>query len=170
MRLVRVLLVAIGLAIIASFFIPYFSSTEEGKALAEIGSDIKPFETVDMTAKDLENPSLFTYTKVYFQGGQEIFHDSVSGTVYAILYCLVPVFGLLIFLFGATGKGIPALIFSVLLGADAFLIRKDFVMRGVTPSNTITDGIGYYMIYACAALGLILSICLIVTKSKAKRA
>ena len=168
-KLTRVLLVLIAVATIVSFFLPYFVFDDYGKAMIELGADIKPYESVNMTGKDMSNLSLFTYSRLYFPGGKEILGSSGEGIFYGILYCLVPFFGLLVLIFGLTGKGIPSLIFSILLAGDAYLIHLDFIMRGVISNNNLTTGIGYYLIYICAALMFIVSICMIVSKHKLKK-
>lgn len=169
MKVSRIILILASIAIIVAFFLPYFSSTEETKEAAEVAESIKPLDSVDITAKDLIDPSLFTYAKVYFQGREELYRNPSEGIFQAAIYCMIPLFGLLVLIFALTKKAIPAMIFSILAAVMAYLIRYDFESRRVIPNPMFQDGIAYYLCYACAAVMFISSLCLLITKSKAKK-
>ena len=171
MRVTRIILILASIALIASFFLPYFARTDEesNEALTNAVEAVKPFESVDISGKDLVKPSLLTYTRIYFQGREEIFRDPTEGLIYAGLYCIIPLFGLLMLIFALCKKPIPILIFSILVGIAAYAVHWDFEARGIISTADVAPATGYYLIYACVAILFIVSICMIVAKSKAKK-
>ena len=163
MRVSRMFIIIFALLAIGAFFLPYFTSSgslnEFGKAF---GNEIID-ETVNVTGTEMTKPSLFTYCKIFFSD-----NDVLRDTFRGLMICLVPFNTFLILLFGLTGVAVPALIFSIFLGGSEFIVYKDFELRGVIPSSNIDFGIAFYILWGCAILLFIVSICGIVEKHNYK--
>lgn len=165
MKLSRILLILASIAVIVAFFVPYFAG---GHSNSVSSNGDQTILNTDVTIKEADAPSLLTYTKVYLQGGSELFRNASEGIFYAVLYIAVPVFGLLLFIFALGKKPIPALIFSILLAALGYAIHWDFTSKRIINEANSTFGAAYYMIYAGAAVAFVMSIAMIVAKHKLK--
>ena len=169
MRITRFFVVLLALAAIAAFFLPYFVFNNAGQQPESGYEETGSLEGFNITPEEAAKPSLFTIVKGYFQREKANADEEAVSVFYIILYCLIPFFGFLIFLFGLTGLPVPALIFSALLGGTGVLIRWDFGLRSAIPSPTFSFGIGYYMIFICTVLLFAASICGIAEKRRRRR-
>ena len=169
MRVSRIIVILAAIAVIAVFFLPYVSSTQEEKQFIEIQKNIKPLESVDMSLADFKDVSLFEFAKVYYGGGEELFGDATFGFVYTAIFCSVVFFAVLVLLSALINKPILAIIFSVLAGGMTYLINWDIRDRGGSPQDGMKWGIGYYLLYAIVVIMFICSIWMFVDKRKEKK-
>ena len=66
MRVLQTLLILVSAALIVAFFLPYFKTeTSMNTNTSSSISEMKPVESIDVTMKEINNPSMFTFVKVY---------------------------------------------------------------------------------------------------------
>ena len=171
MRVLQTLLILVSAALIVAFFLPYFKTeTSMNTNTSSSISEIKPVESIDVTMKEINNPSMFTFVKVYFQGTDTVLQGSVGSSIfYTILYGIVPVFALLVFIYALCNVPVPALIFSIFIGGLTYAIHWDFVSRRIMENSALTHGIGWYMYFGCAGAMFLLSLFLIIAKHYYKK-
>ncbi len=161
----RIIAIVVALIVVIAFFLPIISVTDDYRSFLD-GRSGKPFESVDLTYEQMKDMSLFTYARVYLQGGEEIFHSSFAGTFYGVLIFAVLLFALLTLLGALINKPVVSIVFDVLMAAAYYTVIWDFLNRGIMPDSNRVWGISYSLYYPCAAVILICSILMIVLKKK----
>ena len=165
----RLVLFLISLVTIAGCFLPYISMTDEYRQYLDVIVDTKISDNIDITARDIKDISLFKYSKTYYQGRQEIFHDDASGIFYAVLFATPGFLGFLILCCSLRNRGIPVLLLSLLMGGIMYIINWDVLSRGIMPSSNAKWGISHTHYYPCAAILFVCGIWLIIAKRIAKK-
>lgn len=165
----RLIGIMVSFVAIVGLFLPYIASTEEyGKYLEAKGTE-KIYDHVDLTAQDVKELSLFEYSKVYYQGRQEIFRDDAEGIFYSVIFAAPGLLGLLTLICALRKRAIPMGILALLMGGAIYLINWDVVDRGIMPSMNRVWGISHSLYYPCAVILFLCSIWLFAAKRKAKK-
>ena len=159
----------VSLIAIASFVLPYITSTKEYREYLESQGDKHTSDAVDMTYRAMKDISLFEYAKAYFQGGKEILHDETAGIFYGVLMSSVGVVSILVLLAVLRKKPILTFLLNALLGGVCYLVNWDFIDRGILPRSNYIWGISYYMLYACIPVIAFCAIWMFVAKRKLKK-
>lgn len=113
--------------------------------------------------------SLFTYGRVYFQGGEEVLRSKESGIFYGVLMFSVAGFALLVLLAACSKKPILTLILDLLMAGAFYLINWDFVDRGIMPDSRRVWAISYSLYYPLVVIIAICAIWMVIEKRRAKR-
>lgn len=95
LMLPRLIAIIVSLVSVIGLFLPYIASTEEYREYLEAKGTEKIYDNVDLVAQDTKELSLFEYSKVYYQGRQEIFRDDAEGIFYAVVFAAPGLLGLL---------------------------------------------------------------------------
>ena len=169
LRLSRIATIFVSLIVIAAFFLPFINATEDYAEYLKLHENEKVFETADITVGEMESMSLYTYAKVYFQAGEEIYGEQAAGIVYLVLIGGIGALGLISCLWALAKKPILLLLNSLLIGGAFYLTIWDFTDRGIMPDSNRVWGISYYMIYPCVVLLIICAIWMFVEKRRAKK-
>ena len=169
MTLPRVFAIAAAALALAAFFLPYISATDEFRAYLGIQADEKMFETADLTIGEMADMSLYTYGRVYYQAGEEIFHSKQSGIFYGVLLFSVAAFAALMILFALGKKPVFLLICDLLMAGCFYLINWDFLDRGIMPDSRRVWGISHSLYYPLAAVIAVCAVWMFFAKRKAKR-
>lgn len=142
-----------ALLLVAAFFLPYASGTQEFReGLSSMTAN--PYsETLGMSNEDLADISLFEYVRIYSASGELGMGDAFAA-VYVPLTVAPVVLGVLTLLFAVLRKPVPAVVFSVLSVALTFLLNWDFEDRGVIPSSSYGWGIARW-VYLVAGVAVI---------------
>ena len=154
---------------IAGLFLPYIGSTAEYADSLKSISDRQVFDTVNLTAADFAELSLYEYAKAYWQGGNEIFRSEAEGIFYAILSASPGIFGFFALLCAIRRKGIPLILQSLFIGGAIYLVNWDVVDRGIMPYDGRVWGISHTLYYPIAGMLLICGIWIFVVKHKTKK-
>ena len=150
-----------ALLLVAAFFLPYASATEDYRAaLGQLSQN--PF---GLENGDLADVSLFEYARIYLNAAPEAF-----AAVYVPLTVAPAVLGVLTLLFAALRKPIPAIVFSALTVAVTLLLNWDFEDRGVIPSSTYDWGIAKWVYLVAGVAVIACAVWQLVLRRKAKRA
>ena len=155
--------------LVAAFFLPYASGTQEFRAgLASMSAN--PYsEALGMSNQELADISLFEYARIYGASGERGMCDSFA-MIYLPFSAAVGVLGVLTLLFAALRKPIPVIAFSALTVALSFLLNWDFEDRGVIPSSSYDWGVARW-VYLVAGIAVVaLAIWQIVLRRQLKRA
>lgn len=155
---------------IVGLFLPYIGSTPEYAEYLKSTSAQKPFDSVEITASESVELSLYEYAKTYFQGGEEIFKSKAEGIFYAVLFASPGIFGFFALLCSLRRKGIPLFIQSVIIGGLSYLINWDVIDRGIMPHYGRVWGIAHNLYYPIAGILLICGIWIFIAKHKTKKA
>ena len=142
-----------ALLLVAAFFLPYASGTQEFRE--GLGSmSANPYsETLGMSNEDLADISLFEYARIYNASGELGMGDAFA-VIYVPLTVAPAVLSVLTLLFAVLRKPIPSTVFSVLTVALTFLLNWDFEDRGVIPGSNYDWGIARW-VYLAAGVGVI---------------
>ena len=168
-RLPQLLALMISVITIVGFFLPYISSTSEYAAYLKSHGDETVYSESDVKIRDLDNVSMFEYSKIYFQGGQEIFHDTLPGIFYGVVFSLPFAMGILALLCSLRKHATPLLFISALMFYVIRMLNWDTIDRGIMPSSGRTWGITHMMYYPCAVVLFVCGIWLFVAKWKTKK-
>lgn len=142
-----------ALLLVAAFFLPYASGTQEFREGLSSMSANPYSETLGMSNEDLADISLFEYVRVYSASGELGMGDAFAA-VYVPLMVAPAALGVLTLLFAALRKPIPSVVFSLLTVALTFLLNWDFEDRGVIPSSNYDWGIARW-VYLVAGIAVI---------------
>lgn len=168
-RLPQLLALLISIIAIVGFFLPYLSSTSEYAKYLDSHGEEYISSNIDVKIRDLKDVSMFEYSKVYFQGGEEIFHSTAPGIFYGIVFALPFVFGILA-LFSSLNKHATPLVFiSALMFYVIRMLNWDTVDRGIMPTSGRVWGISHVLYYPCAVFLFVCGIWLFIAKWKTKR-
>lgn len=164
-------IIAIIAAVVAfvAFFLPYISATDDFRTYINAHADEKVYSSVDVTIGDMADMSLFTYARVYLQGGEEIFRSSGEGIFYGILMFSVAGFALLVILAALGKKPVLTLIFDLLMAGAFYLINWDFADRRIMPDSRRVWGISHGMYYPIAVVIAVCAIWMFIAKRKMKK-
>lgn len=165
----RLIVIIVSLVSVIGLFLPYIASTEEYREYLQAKGAEKIYDNVDLTAQDTKELSLFEYSKVYYQGRQEIFRNDAEGIFYAVIFAAPGLLGLLTFICALRKRAIPMGILSLVMGGAIRLINWDVVDRGIMPSVNRVWGISHSLYYPCAVILFLCSIWFLVTKHKMKK-
>lgn len=165
----RLIAIIVSLVSVIGLFLPYIASTEEYREYLEAKGAEKIYDNVDLTAQDTKELSLFEYSKVYYQGRQEIFRDDAEGIFYAVIFAAPGLLGLLTLICALRKRAIPMGILSLTMGGMIRLINWDVIDRGIMPSTNRVWGITHSLYYPCAAILFFCSVWLFVIKRKMKK-
>ena len=142
-----------ALLLVAAFFLPYASGTQEFREGLSSMSANPYSETLGMSNENLADISLFEYVRIYSASGELGMGDAFAA-VYVPLTVAPAVLGVLTLLFAALRKPIPSIVFSVLTVALSFLLNWDFEDRGVIPGSNYDWGIARW-VYLVAGIAVI---------------
>ena len=165
----RIIAVLAALVAVASFFLPYISATEEYSEYIAAHADEKIYSSVDVTVGDLENMSLFTYAKVYMQGGEEIFRSAAGGYFTGGIYAAVGVFAVLTALAALGKKPILTFFMNAIMGIAFYMVNWDITDRNIMPDSNRLWGLSYHLYYPLVAVIAIAAIWMFVAKRKMKK-
>ena len=165
----RIIAVLVAFVAVAAFFLPYISATEEYSEYIAAHADEKIYSSVDVTVGELENMSLFTYAKVYMQGGEEIFRSAAGGYITGGLYAAVGVFALFTALAALGKKPILTFFMNAIMGAAFYLVNWDITDRNIMPDSNRVWGLSYHLYYPIVAIIAIIAIWMFVAKRKMKK-
>lgn len=150
-----------ALLLVAAFFLPYASATEEYRAALGMLSQ-SPF---GLENGELADVSLFEYVRIYLNAAPETF-----AAVYVPLTVAPAVLGVLTVFFAALRKPIPSIVFSVLTVAVTFLLNWDFEDRGVIPSSTYDWGVARWVYLVAGVAVIACAVWQLVLRRRTKRA
>jgi hypothetical protein len=165
----QIIALIIVLITVAAFFLPYISSTGEYAKYLEYNANEKVIDTADMTVGDMKNLSMFDYAKVYFQAGEELWHNDYAGIFYTVFIGLIGFFALLTFISALGRKPILILIFTALMVFLFYELNWDFTDRGIMPYSDRLWGLSYYVYYPCSILLALSAVWMFVAKHKMKK-
>ncbi|MBE5769203.1 MAG: hypothetical protein E7333_06420 [Clostridiales bacterium] len=165
----RILAFLMALVAVAAFFLPYISATEEYSEYIAAHADEKIYSSVDVTVGDLEEMSLFTYAKVYIQGGEEIFRSAAGGYFTGGIYAAVGVFALLTALAALGKKPILTFFMNAIMGIAFYMVNWDVIDRNIMPDSNRVWGLSYHLYYPIIAIIAIVAIWMFVAKRKMKK-
>lgn len=165
----RIIIIVSAVVALVAFFLPYISATDNFRAYINEHADEKVYSTVDLTIGDLADMSMFTYARVYFQGGEEILRSKESGIFYGVLMFSVAGFALLVLLTALGKKPILTLILDLLMAGAFYLINWDFIDRGIMPDSRRVWAISHSLYYPLAAIIVVCAIWMFIEKRKAKK-
>lgn len=156
-----------ALIIIAAFFLPIATATEEHREHLEKYADYMNVEEINMTNEDAIDVSVFDFARMYGvlldTGNRDL------GVLMLIVIAVIAVGSVLALLMAFAKKPIATIIFSVLAMGAEWLLLWDFKDRGVFPGNDYGYGMAYYLYYAGAVVILAGAIWMMITKIKLKR-
>ena len=162
----RLLAILFSVALIGSFFLPFIGSTKEYKEYLELFGDKKAFASSDITISEMSEISLFEYTRLYFEVGEEVYGRKEAAIIYTVLLGSIGVFGILSLLWSLLKKPILLALNSILTGLALYVILWDFKDRGIMPDKQRVWGASYYIIFPLAAILLICAIWMFIAKKK----
>ena len=160
----RLIAFVLSILAIAAMFVPFIKATPEYREYLESIADQSHYETVDFTASDFIELTLYEYARVYWQGGEEILGSKVTGYVAAIIYAAPGFFGILALLSILGKKGKLLMLQSLFVGGSAYLVNRDVIDRGIMPDSHMVWGIAHYIYYPIAVLLLACGIWIFVVK------
>ena len=150
MKPASVVVTMLGAALlVASFFLPYASSTGDYRAWLEANPDGMYAEELGMTNADAADLSLLEYARTYAQA--EVFGLDSLFIVYTFIIAAV-------------------LVFSVLSFATVLLLNWDFQERGVVSGSLYDWGIAKWVYVVAFVVTLAGAVWLLVVKVQEKRA
>ncbi|MCI7627065.1 MAG: hypothetical protein MSS63_01785 [Blautia glucerasea] len=153
---------------IASFFLPYVSSTKEYKERINAVGDMKVEDDIDLTVSDLSDISLFKYTKVLYDYGDKIV-SSDTKTFYIIFYISIGVVSLLVALCALGKRPILTLLLDIIWGVLIYLLNFDFIDRHIVPTDRSIWGIAHYIYYPVIAIVFVGAIWMFIAKHRIKK-
>lgn len=159
----------LSLIAIAGLFAPYIDFNDNYVEYLDSFGDELVFDYVDYTAKDLHFLSLFKYSVIYANGGEEIFHSNAMGIFYAVVFVFPGVCGVLTLLCALRNRPTLMAIFSLIMGGIHYAINWDVLDRGIMPSSNATWGVIHVFYYPCAVVLFICAVVLFVAKHKTKK-
>lgn len=167
------------IALIASFFLPYASVSDERREILENHPDEIVDETTGMTSLEIADMSIIEYGKVYFQimtQGKKMDEsvtrdDILTATIDVVIIALIVLFTVLLFIFVLIKKPIALMIFSIFDFGLLYLYAYDHKDRGAIGEGRFYDfGYAYYMFYGALIVLFISAIWMLVLKIKNKKA
>lgn len=169
MKPASVVVTMLGAALlVASFFLPYASSTGDYRAWLEANPDGMYAEELGMTNADAADLSLLEYARTYAQA--EVFGLDSLFIVYTFIIAAVLVFSLVGLVLAALRKPIGTMVFSVLSFATVLLLNWDFQERGVVSGSLYDWGIAKWVYVAAFVVTLAGAVWLLVVRVQEKRA
>lgn len=161
--------IIVSVVTIVGMFLPYIQSTPEYGEYLKSMSNQKPYDTVDITAEESVELSLYEYAKTYYQGRNEIFDDKTYGIFYAILFSTPGFFGILALLFSFCNKPVLIMLQSLLIGGAAYLINWDVIDRRIMPYDGRIWGVSHVLFYPCALILFVFGMLMFITKHRLKK-
>lgn len=153
-------MVLAAVVLVASFFLPYASMTEEGRELASAAGSVY-LEELGMSYGDMVDLSLMEYAKTYAtMGGLYL--------VYVVLYIAAVALSAVTLLLAALKKPIGAIVFAALTFAASLLIRWDFSDRNVIPGSAYDWGIASWLYLVAAVVVIAAAIWMLVIRKRVK--
>lgn len=162
MLIARIALVVAAALLVAAFFLPWASASEEFREGAAALPDFMFYEPTGLTAEGACDISLLEYAQVY---------NSMEGSVwmvYTVIMYVCLALSVVTVLLAALGKPIGTAVFTVLTLGVSRLLVWDFEDRGVLPNATHDWGIAPMVYLAAAAVLLALAAWLFVLKRRVK--
>ena len=158
-----------ALLLVAAFFLPYASGTQEFReGLSSMPAN--PYsETLGMSNDDIVDLSLVEYVRIYSAAG-ELGMPEEFAAIYVPLTVAPAVLSVLTLLFAVLRKPIPSIAFSALTVALTFLLNWDFEDRGVIPSSSYDWGVARWAYLVAGIAAIALAIWQIVLRRQLKRA
>ncbi len=167
------------IALIASFFLPYASVSDERREILEKHPDEIVDEATGMTSLEIADMSIIEYGKVYFKimtEGKKMDesvtkNDILTATIDVVIIGLISLFTILLLIFVLGKKPIASMIFSILDFGTLFLYAFDHKDRGAIGEGRFYDfSYAYYVFYVALIVLFIAAIWLLIVKKKNKKA
>lgn len=165
-KLPCIIAILAALIAIVSFFLPYISATNEFRTYINSYADEKIYSSVDLTAGDMADMSLFTYARIYFVGGEEILRSKDNGIIYGVLMSSVAGFALLIILAALWNRPVLVMILDSLMAGAFYLINWDFLDRGIMPDARRVWGISHELYHPIAVVIAVCAIWMLAVRRK----
>ena len=147
----RVILIAV-LVMLVSVFLPYAAATGDWAAwLGRMPGGEVIDEAFGVTAREMAHLSVWDFTRIYGTFSQELWHDTVTGTIYAVLFGAIVGLPLIAGLFALGRRPVGVLIFALLAFGASRVQDWDYTVRGVILDGRYTWGIAHYLYPAAAA-------------------
>ncbi len=153
-----------ALLLIACFFLPHMTAKDETREVLNILDEFKVAPTSTLTYGDVMDLSLFEHALLFYQIGDDLLEQELSGFFYTVAYAALGVLPILILLLALGNMPGMMFFFSLLLSGDYYLIHWDLQERGIVPSSMYDWGIVHYMLPICTALLLIFSLYMMFSK------
>ena len=165
----RVILLAV-LVMLVSVLLPYAAATGDWAAwLGRMpGSEVID-ETLGMTAREAVHLSVWDFTRLYGTFSQEIWNDTVTGTIYAVLFGAIVGLPVIAGLFALGRRPVGVLVFALLALGASRVQDWDYTVRGVILGGRYTWGIAHYLYPAAAVAACIGAVWLWGRKRKARK-
>ncbi len=164
------ILLAIALLTVASFFLPYASVNKERRERIERYPDAMYAAEINMTNSDAADLSLFEYFRLYLYSAKHLSGNYQGVSILCVvLLSLMAVNVLLILLFVILRKAVPCIVFSILNSGVFAVFSWDMVDRGVIDGSKYSFSITFYLMILLMALIFAGAIVAIVFKKKEKK-
>lgn len=172
MLLPQIICIILTLISGAAFFLPFTTMDMPGDQQTALPflEGIKVSTDSDITLADMFDTSLYTYTRIFYQHGKEIWHGEYDNVIFAIVVGLPMLFTLFVLLFVLTRMPIPAILSAALMVGSIFFGRAVFNDYGVASVVGRYFSIGYGLYLGCAVVLCLSLFWLAVTKRLTKRA
>lgn len=159
-----------SLMIIAAFFLPYTSATDNYKVYLENNPDEMYAEEISMTNENAVGISMLEYARIFgFATEMDDEWSQEVGIADLTVIVSIGLFSLLTLLFSLLKKPVPTIIFNLLNFGAFRLLSWDFEDRGVIPSGNFDWSISYYLYHICALIVIAGAVWCLVTKIQAKK-
>lgn len=165
----RAILIA-ALVMLVSVFLPYATATGDWAAwLGRMPGGEVIDETLGMTAWEAVHLSVWDFTRLYCAFSQELWNDTVTGTIYAVLFGAIVGLPLIAGLFALGRRPVGVLIFALLALGASRVQDWDYTVRGVILDGRYTWGIAHYLYPIAAVAACIGAVWLWRGKRKARK-
>lgn len=166
----RILMVFAALALVAAFFLPFISATDDYRERLLQNPDAVQYDKLPLTNAQVADLSLCEYALCYFQG-ESLGMNATTATFYAVLCGAPLVLAALALLLSGLGKPIGNIAMLAPLVTVVAMIVWDFGDRRIVyDGGNMAFGFAQYVYYAAAAISLVCSIWLFAEKRRAKKA
>lgn len=132
-----------SIALISMVFLPYATANEEHAEWIESIPNLIEYSNLDMTAGDVKNVSILTFTKIYCLHWEEIWNDVTYCYFYGAIFALLLGLPILLVLFALLRKPIAVLVLDGLTYGVFYVQGLDYAMRRVIPGAYYDFGIVY---------------------------
>jgi len=173
-KMPRIIALVVALIAIATFFLPYISATKEyAETIETVGlskAEQEMCEAAHISKSEMNNMSLFTYTKAYLLAGDLLYRDVTNAYIEGGLFASVGVLAILVALCALGKKPILMFIMNALMGGAFYLINWDVVDRRIMPDSNRVWGIAHVLYWPLVAILAVCAIWLFIGKRQDKKA
>lgn len=151
------LIIVLAIVMAICVFLPFMSATEKLSNAIDRAPDAKVYRGLDYTAKDLENPSLFTLMQIGLDLQEKHNVDSDEFTVKLVCTIILVISSLVAAVFASKLDGKKVIIFVVIAMICMFYMIGEMEDGGLDP-NGYTYGYGIWVFLAASIAAIVCAV------------